>query len=155
MYNKFEEKCTWQGAPRAAARRGAVDVVVGGGAVLDEVVAPQDQGGGEEELFCGGGGVGVGSGDFGSGVDLIPPVFMGKRPRSRVQTWIYTMYTYLEEEEERGKRAGGPVRAAVGAGVALDVVEAGAAPGELAPEDGRHEREEGDHHRHAQHEADL
>lgn len=23
------------------------------------------------------------------------------------------------------------------------------------PEDGRHEREEGDHHRHAQHEADL
>lgn len=103
--------------------------------------------------------------------------------------------TNLQEEEQRGECAGGPVGGAVGAGVALDVVIPGGAVGELAlwgggrsvlgggarlvdrpegsgggrmkfdkegrrthgctyPEDGRHEREEGDHDRDAQDEAD-
>lgn len=118
-----------------------MDVIVGGGAVLDEVIAPQDQGGGKEELCVGVLGWGKGGG---SGNDS--PLWTGHTHGC--------VYTYLEEEEEGGKGTCGPVCTAIGAGVSLDVVKAGAAPGELAPKDGRHEREEGDHHRHAQHKAD-
>lgn len=39
---------------------------------------------------------------------------------------------YLEKEKQGGEGAGGPIRRAVGAGVALDVVVARGAVGELA-----------------------